>query len=125
MDAGAIAAASPPPVRDRLRDRELWQDAEQLTKLVSRTRSDELSPQVAIALARRIARERKTVLAKEPDGQRVVATRLRYWQQDPNLASLREAETLQTLSPEERQACQRLWTEAQALLQKAQESAPR
>jgi tetratricopeptide (TPR) repeat protein len=46
-------------------------------------------------------------------------TALRHWQKDGDLAGLRDALALKKMSEEERQACQRLWTDVQALLKKA------
>jgi hypothetical protein len=45
--------------------------------------------------------------------------RLRHWQQDSDLASVRDSAALARLPREERAAWERLWAEAAALLQKA------
>jgi hypothetical protein len=44
---------------------------------------------------------------------------LRHWQQDSDLAGLREAAALAKLPPEVRAACGRLWADVAALLEKA------
>jgi serine/threonine-protein kinase len=44
--------ADPHPLRDRLRQPQLWQDVPQLTRLVQELRVDELSPQLLTALGR-------------------------------------------------------------------------
>jgi tetratricopeptide (TPR) repeat protein len=48
---------------------------------------------------------------------------LRHWQQDPDLASLRDAAALAKLPPEERAVCAKLWADVAALLKKAGEGA--
>ena len=42
------------------------------------------------------------------------------WQVDPDLAGLRDAETLERLPPSERQECRALWRDVAALLRRAQ-----
>jgi serine/threonine-protein kinase len=51
-----------------------------------------------------------------------LARTLSHWQKDADLAGLREAEALRRLSAEERQACQRLWADVAALLERASAS---
>jgi hypothetical protein len=53
-----------------------------------------------------------------------VRTALRYWQNDPDLAGLRQAEALKTLSPEEEQTCRRLWADVAELLKQADPATP-
>jgi hypothetical protein len=48
---------------------------------------------------------------------------LRHWQQDRDLASLREAAALAKLPAEDRVACETLWAEVAALVKKAEEKA--
>ena len=50
--------ADPDPLRDRLREPELWQDGAELTKLVQELRSIELSPQLLTALGRELPKTR-------------------------------------------------------------------
>ena len=45
---------------------------------------------------------------------------LAHWRDDPDLAGLRDADTLQKLPSAERQDCQALWQEVAALLRRAQ-----
>jgi serine/threonine-protein kinase len=53
--------------------------------------------------------------------ERIQARRtLAPWQADPDLAGLRDAETLERLPPAERQHWQALWQEVAALLRRAQ-----
>ena len=42
------------------------------------------------------------------------------WRDDPDLAGLRDAETLERLTPSERQECRALWQDVAALLRRAQ-----
>jgi hypothetical protein len=42
------------------------------------------------------------------------------WRDDPDLAALRDAETLERLPPSERQECRALWQDIAALLRRAQ-----
>jgi hypothetical protein len=48
-----------------------------------------------------------------------VRKRLLHWQRDPDLAGLRDPAGLTKLSPEEREACRKLWVEVAAILKKA------
>jgi hypothetical protein len=61
-----------------------------------------------------------TLLAAGKVGRRRVGRTLRRWRQDPNLASLRDKPALAQLPVEERQACQRLWADVQALLKRSE-----
>jgi WD40 repeat protein/tetratricopeptide (TPR) repeat protein len=45
---------------------------------------------------------------------------MQHWQQDPDLAGIRDAATLAKLPAEEQAACKKLWADVQALLRKAQ-----
>src|SRR5262249_28623208 len=49
----------------------------------------------------------------------LVALDLQRWQTDPDLAGLRDPAELAKLSAEERAACERLWSDVAALLQRA------
>jgi hypothetical protein len=55
---------------------------------------------------------------KDPsaDERADAAERLRWWRQDPALASVRDAAALKQLSVEERAACERLWADVAASL---------
>jgi hypothetical protein len=46
---------------------------------------------------------------------------LRLWQQDNDLAGIRDATALDKLPAEERTACEKLWADVAALLKKAEE----
>ena len=45
---------------------------------------------------------------------------LRNWQQDKDLAGLRDEEALKSLSPEEREVCRKFWAAVETLEKKAQ-----
>jgi hypothetical protein len=47
--------------------------------------------------------------------------RLRWWQQEPDLAALRDRDAVMKLPAGEQQACQKLRAEVEALLAKARE----
>jgi hypothetical protein len=49
-----------------------------------------------------------------------VPQRLGHWQHDRDLAGLRDQEAVAKLPAEERQACQKLWADVDALMKKAQ-----
>jgi serine/threonine-protein kinase len=49
--------------------------------------------------------------SKDPTKLRTVLQQLSYWQSEPYLAGVREAKELAKLSPDERQAWQKLWSE--------------
>lgn len=50
-----------------------------------------------------------------------VVQALRQWQRDADLAGIRDAKELVKLPADERQACEKLWTDVAALLKKAGE----
>jgi serine/threonine protein kinase/Flp pilus assembly protein TadD len=60
------------------------------------------------------------LLAGPPQGRPAIVQFLRHWQQDPDLAGLRDAAALAKLSAEERAACEKLWADVAALLKKAE-----
>jgi serine/threonine-protein kinase len=62
-----------------------------------------------------------TQLAADPSSGPRVAQRMRHRQADPDLAGLRDPAQLARLSAEERAACERLWVDVAALLQRAQD----
>lgn len=51
----------------------------------------------------------------------LVQQRLRHWMSDPDLFGLRDPDAVTKLPVAEQEACQKLWTEVEALLQKARE----
>ena len=55
----------------------------------------------------------------KPADRDAVQQALRYWQKDPDLAGIRDAAALAKLPAEERAACEKLWADAAALLEKA------
>jgi Flp pilus assembly protein TadD len=66
---------------------------------------------------------RKQLKSGAPGDAGKVRTALRYWQNDPDLAGLREAEALKKLSPEEAEAYRRLWADVAELLKQADRAA--
>ena len=56
----------------------------------------------------------------EPKDRTQVQQRLEHWQQDGDLAGIREPAAVSRLPGEEQQACRKLWAEVEALRQKAQ-----
>jgi hypothetical protein len=52
---------------------------------------------------------------------RTLMARLQHWQRDSDLTGIRDPEAIAKLPAEERQMCQQLWTDVEALLTKAQE----
>jgi tetratricopeptide (TPR) repeat protein len=71
-----------------------------------------------------LARWTKELAAVKPPDRRQVAEIMRHWQQDSDLAGLREAAGLARLPDAERQAWKELWAEVAALLVKAGQRAP-
>jgi hypothetical protein len=49
---------------------------------------------------------------------------MRQWQQAPDLAGIRDPEALAQLPAGERNACEALWAEVQALIDRARKNAP-
>jgi hypothetical protein len=47
-----------------------------------------------------------------------------HWQQDSDLAGLRDPDAVARLPADERQACQQLWADVAALLKQAQAKTP-
>jgi serine/threonine-protein kinase len=58
----------------------------------------------------------KILDSDDPKARAAVAPTLRHWQQDPDLAGVRDPEALADLPDEERQAWQALWADVDALL---------
>jgi tetratricopeptide (TPR) repeat protein len=58
------------------------------------------------------------------DDLTVVQQRLSHWQKDSDLAAIRDADALAKLPEAERQACQSLWADVEALLKRAQGKTP-
>jgi tetratricopeptide (TPR) repeat protein len=61
----------------------------------------------------------KLVESGQPAARAAVQRKMRHWQQDRDLASLREPSALAQLSPEQRTAYTQLWADVAALLQQA------
>jgi tetratricopeptide (TPR) repeat protein len=62
--------------------------------------------------------------AGQPDARARVRQTFQHWQRDSDLACLRAAAAVANLPSGERQACQKLWADVEALLQRAQGKAP-
>jgi tetratricopeptide (TPR) repeat protein len=59
----------------------------------------------------------------KPEDRALVQQRLQHWRQDRDLSGLRDKDAVAKLPAEEREACQKLWADVEALLQKAQPQA--
>jgi WD40 repeat protein/serine/threonine protein kinase len=57
----------------------------------------------------------KLLESSKPQARSIVQQRLRHWRLDPALASIRDQAAIARLAAEERQACQKLWTDFEAL----------
>ena len=62
-----------------------------------------------------------TAESGRPEARVFVQERLRHWWRDSDLAGLRDQQVLAKLPAGEREALQKLWNDAEALLKKAQE----
>jgi serine/threonine-protein kinase len=67
-----------------------------------------------------LALRSKQLESGQPAEHTAAQQALRHWQQDSDLAGLRDAAALAKLSAEERAPCKRLWSEVAALLKKAE-----
>jgi hypothetical protein len=67
-----------------------------------------------------LARWRQRLAGGKPADRDAVQKHMRHWQRDPDLAGPREEGALAKLPAEERQACQHLWADVEALLEEAQ-----
>jgi tetratricopeptide (TPR) repeat protein len=56
----------------------------------------------------------------KPQVRALVRRRLGHWQQDPDLAGLRDPDVLAKLPDSDREACQKFWAQVEAMLQRAQ-----
>jgi Flp pilus assembly protein TadD len=63
----------------------------------------------------------KCLDGKDRQAPGLVLNRVAPWKYDPQLASLRDPDAVAKLPAEEQEACRRLWTEVEAVLQKTQE----
>jgi tetratricopeptide (TPR) repeat protein/tRNA A-37 threonylcarbamoyl transferase component Bud32 len=54
-----------------------------------------------------------------PQVRAAVGKQMQHWQQDPDLAGIRQAAALAKLPPAEKKACEKLWAHVTALFQKA------
>jgi hypothetical protein len=66
----------------------------------------------------------KQVQSAKPSDRTVVRQTLQHWQDDSDLAGLREMAALQKLPADERELCQKLWADVADLLKKVQGKAP-
>jgi tetratricopeptide (TPR) repeat protein len=62
----------------------------------------------------------KLVDGGNPQDRALVQQRLQHWQNDPDLSGLRDKDAVAKLPAQERQACEKLWTDVAALLSKTQ-----
>jgi serine/threonine-protein kinase len=68
-----------------------------------------------------LALRTKQLETNRPEARAEVQQKLQHWQHDPDLAGLRDRDALAKLPEAERQAWQKLWTDVDALLKRAQE----
>ncbi len=62
--------------------------------------------------------------SRTPADHASATSAMRHWQQDPDLAGIRNPEALAQLPDGERKECEALWAEVQALIDRAQKTAP-
>ena len=67
-----------------------------------------------------LALRTKQLESGKPDDRAEVQQALSHWQEDSDLAGLRDAAALAKLPAEERAACERFWSDVAALLKKAE-----
>jgi serine/threonine-protein kinase len=113
------------------RDRNLHYDAarsaalaaagqgEDATKLDDKERT-RLRQQALDWLRADLALRRRQLESGQPADRAEVQQQLKRWQQDTDLAGIRDVAALAKLSAEERAACEKLWADVAALLKKAQ-----
>jgi serine/threonine-protein kinase len=70
-----------------------------------------------------LALRAKQLESGQPADRADVQWVMKYWQQDSDLASIRDKDALAKLPAEERAACEKLWADVAALLKKAEEKA--
>ena len=79
----------------------------------------------ALAWLRSYVRAGNKLIANGPSTALDVSRRLKKWQEDPQLATVREPAELAELRSAERQAWQQLWSDVEKLRQLAEEHAPK
>jgi hypothetical protein len=70
-----------------------------------------------------LALRTKQLETGKPADRAEVQQQMKHWQQDTDLAGIRDKAALEKLPPEERAACEKLWADVAALLKKAGEKA--
>jgi len=65
----------------------------------------------------------KLIASGPPNARSLVQQRMQHWQQDTDLAGLRDAAALAHIPAAERVACEKLWVDVAALLKKAEDKA--
>jgi tetratricopeptide (TPR) repeat protein len=68
-----------------------------------------------------LAQRAKQLAAGKPADRQEVAAQMQHWQQDSDLAGLRDRAALAKLPAEQQKACTQLWADVATLLKKAQE----
>jgi serine/threonine-protein kinase len=63
----------------------------------------------------------KQLEGAKPGDRRAVAAAMRHWQQDPDLAGIRDRDAVAQLPAEEQKACHQLWADVAALHKKAED----
>jgi serine/threonine-protein kinase len=67
-----------------------------------------------------LARVDGSLAAATPLDRGIALDRLRWWQQEPDLAGLREPDAVQKLPADEQGECRKLWAEVEGLLKRAE-----
>lgn len=65
----------------------------------------------------------KLLESATPEQRQAITQTLAHWQQDPDLAAIRDTEALAKLPEDEQNACTQLWVDVAALLRRAEEKA--
>jgi hypothetical protein len=63
----------------------------------------------------------KQTESNKPDDRALVQQTLKHWQEDTDLAGLRDKDAVAKLSADEQETCKKLWDEVEVVWKKAQE----
>src|SRR5262249_47224568 len=68
-----------------------------------------------------LAAHAKELERGQPEARSLARKQLQHWQKNADLVGLRDQKMVDKLPAEERQACQQLWGDVEALLEKAEQ----